>query len=330
MKLRRTLSVAGSVCLLAGLLSVPVSADYYYRPDSTPAYSSTAPAFHYGDQVTVVANVLNVRYGPGTNYQVAGQLLEGRRATLREVSNGWGRIDSGWIDLSYVSMNKVSPARPVYTNQTGYVNATNLNVRQGPGTNYQIAGQLTNGTKVEILESDNGWGRISSGWIDLRYISGTASTTPAPAPNTNTGSSYRTGSVRVTADLLNVRQGAGTGYARVGSLKNGEVVEVLEVAGSWGRISSGWISLNYTTPYVNSTHSNSTPSGTSSGSYKNMTAGTLVEVTADSLRVRYGAGPTYQAQGLLSNGTRVKLLEVQGSWGRIESGWISLDYVRIV
>ena len=49
----------------------------------------------------------------------------------------------------------------------------------------------------------------------------------------------------VTASSLNIRAGAGTNYARRGSLANGYTVTLLEVKGSWGRISDGWISLNF-------------------------------------------------------------------------------------
>lgn len=51
----------------------------------------------------------------------------------------------------------------------------------------------------------------------------------------------------VTATSLNIRSGPGTGYAVVGSLANGSVVQILEqttVSGNvWGRVSSGWVQV---------------------------------------------------------------------------------------
>ena len=58
-----------------------------------------------------------------------------------------------------------------------------------------------------------------------------------------------TGTVKLTSGTLNVRSGAGTGNPVVGSLKNGEKVTILEtkMVGTvqWGRISSGWICMDY-------------------------------------------------------------------------------------
>jgi uncharacterized protein YgiM (DUF1202 family) len=53
----------------------------------------------------------------------------------------------------------------------------------------------------------------------------------------------------ITATLLNVRAGAGTGYAVVTKLTQGTKVVILEkktVGGAvWARIEQGWISMAY-------------------------------------------------------------------------------------
>ena len=56
------------------------------------------------------------------------------------------------------------------------------------------------------------------------------------------------GTVKVD-DVLNVRSGPGTSYAKVGTLNNGEIVMITEqqtVNGvTWGKITNGWISMEY-------------------------------------------------------------------------------------
>lgn len=52
--------------------------------------------------------------------------------------------------------------------------------------------------------------------------------------------------VKVTANVLNVRAGAGTNYAIKTTVKKGSVYEVTEEKDGWGKMSSGWISLEYT------------------------------------------------------------------------------------
>lgn len=51
--------------------------------------------------------------------------------------------------------------------------------------------------------------------------------------------------VKVTANILNVRSGAGTNYAVVGAIRKGSTYTILEEKNGWGKISSGWISLEY-------------------------------------------------------------------------------------
>lgn len=65
------------------------------------------------------------------------------------------------------------------------------------------------------------------------------------------GSEKTTKKVKITpSNGLNVRTGAGIGYTKIGALKYGTIVEVLEEKNNWGRIlyngKNGWISLQYT------------------------------------------------------------------------------------
>ena len=55
---------------------------------------------------TVTADVLRVRSGPGTSYDVAARLNRGTKVTILETktvgSMLWGRITNGWISMDYV------------------------------------------------------------------------------------------------------------------------------------------------------------------------------------------------------------------------------------
>lgn len=54
--------------------------------------------------------------------------------------------------------------------------------------------------------------------------------------------------VRVTADVLNVRSGAGTNYSIATTVRNNEVYTIVGTKGNWGKLKSGagWICLDYT------------------------------------------------------------------------------------
>lgn len=51
--------------------------------------------------VQVTAGGLNVRKGIGIKYQIVDVLNKNEIVNVYEVSNGWGRIDRGWISLKY-------------------------------------------------------------------------------------------------------------------------------------------------------------------------------------------------------------------------------------
>lgn len=49
--------------------------------------------------------------------------------------------------------------------------ATALNVRSGTGTSYKIVKVLKNGDIVQVFDTLNGWGKISGGWVSMKYLS---------------------------------------------------------------------------------------------------------------------------------------------------------------
>ena len=79
------------------------------------------------------------------------------------------------------------------------------------------------------------WGKISTGWVCLDYVKLSKPASGAPA--------------LIMGDGLNVRKGAGTGYAVLGQYNKGVVVKILEtkiVSGTtWGRTNKGWISMDF-------------------------------------------------------------------------------------
>lgn len=333
-----------------------------------------------GVTVTVTANDVNIRTGPGTNYPITGSASKGRTMVITETATGsgynWGKFSGGWICLKYTNYDEVTKEEGGSGDSgtgssekvTGTVTSSDgLRVRSGPGTSYSVVGYLSYGTKVEITErksvGSSAWGKISSGWICLDYVkldsasdSGSGSDEPTepetPAvPEIPAEPETRMGTV--TGSDLRIRSGPSTGYSIVGYLDKGDRVEILEqkTNGSmtWGRISQGWISMDYVkldpvetpaepepTQPEPSEPAPTEPQPTEPAPTEPVPTEPEKPVTgtvkvSDYLRVRSGAGTSYAVVTYLSNGTRVEILEtktVNGmTWGRISSGWISLDYV---
>ena len=210
--------------------------------------TTTTPAnAKYG---VVTASELNIRSTASQSADRVGSYKYGDRIAVLESSNGWGRTNKGWISLSYVYMDGDVGTNAAY----GTVTATQLNVRSGPGTNYERVKSLSQNERVQVLQQikvgNTTWGYVSGGWASMDYIQLDGST------NNNTGNAGNTGSTGtttytgvVTGSGVNVRSGAGTSYPVVGSKTMGDVVTITETVSAdgmiWGKIDIGWISMNY-------------------------------------------------------------------------------------
>ena len=92
---------------------------------------------------------------------------------------------------------------------------------------------------VSILEKGAITGVIKPEYLDL--ITSTATTPSAPAKPSN----FKSYLVIVTANSLNVRNGAGTQYKVNSTVKKGQVFTIIDEKNGWGKLKSGagWISL---------------------------------------------------------------------------------------
>ena len=117
------------------------------------------------------------------------------------------------------------------------VTANCLNIREKPGTQYAITGQITDKGTYTIVETNGNWGKLKSGmgWICLDYT-----TEVGKSNSTTTNKKMKVN----TAKGLNVRNApAGT---KVGALKNGTVVTVTEEQDGWSKIGENqWVSSQY-------------------------------------------------------------------------------------
>ena len=273
LNIRKALVTAASACALCLCLSgceevfAPVengtvgTNPYIYWDETTPPTlptetdptETTVPA-EEGTVGYVIGESLNIRSGPGTEYEVLGELNVGAKVVILEQrivgTSPWGRTEKGWVSMNFISLGEAPSL-------IGTVTAKSLNVRSGPGTAYDTVDTISKGDQVVIYEQTTvdgkAWGRIDNGWVSLRYVS-----VETVDPGQSNMVTVSTGTV--TGKTLNIREGAGTGYDAVGTLKKGDKVTILEqvtVNGDdWGRIESGWISLKY----VNITGSESIPS----------------------------------------------------------------------
>ena len=304
--------------------------------------------------VTLTDDDVNLREGPGTDYAVIGSANRGDRFTVTATATAggytWGKFSTGWIALNYTdfddvrngSAQKPETAQPVSGTVTTY---DGLRIRASAGTDSEILGYLSYGTRVEITEQKTAggmpWGKIAQGWISLTYVKLDEQTQPAPTeppateppatePPATEPPAAQASTGTVTTDELCIRSGPSTAYSVLGYLYTGDRVTITEqkTSGSmvWGKTDRGWVSLSYVK--LDESTQPETPSGGSTST--DAKTGT---VTTDELRIRSGAGTTYSVLGYLYTGDRVTITEQQTSgsmvWGKTDRGWVSMDYVLL-
>jgi uncharacterized protein YraI len=167
-----------------------------------PPNSQVPPLFPGGSQPPPVsgvtatvtnASVLNVRAGPGINYEILTRIQRGQSypATARNVDASWIRLNIGggvgWVNAFYTSETGNVAGLPVLTVPGGLPTVprstgvrgklySGLYLRTGPGTFYPLVGILEWGAVVDIVgrNANNSWYMVQygglTGWIYAPYV----------------------------------------------------------------------------------------------------------------------------------------------------------------
>lgn len=115
-----------------------------------------------------------------------------------------------------------------------YANVTNfVNVRDAASTSSKVVGKLYEGCVATVIEEAGEWVYVNSGnvtgYVVKQYLllgdDAEAAIAKKYAPK-----------IKVTASVLNIRSGAGTGYDVIGSFKLGAEAELLEKGTEWMKI----------------------------------------------------------------------------------------------
>lgn len=126
------------------------------------------------------------------------------------------------------------------------IKVDSLNIRKSASLSATVMGTVKKGQVYTITKVTNGMGCLKSGagWISMgtEYVEKISSVSSTSASNTE----YK---VKITANVLNVRAGAGATYKINTTVKKNQVFTIIETKNGWGKLKSGagWIDLNYAT-----------------------------------------------------------------------------------
>ena len=116
----------------------------------------------------VQADCLNIRSGAGINYPITGGIRKNELVNVRYSVNGFSCIgDNKWVCSKYIKK---------YTDDICWKATTmyDMNMRKGPGTEYDKIGLIPKGTTVKVLKEENNWFEVKYGkkvfWLSGAYL----------------------------------------------------------------------------------------------------------------------------------------------------------------
>jgi N-acetylmuramoyl-L-alanine amidase len=137
-------------------------------------------------------NNVNIRSGPGTNYDSLTKVFKGLNLIVLNENNGWLQIEMsdgrrGWVADYLVDFPNASAGTPVELissgdtgmgegympsglNRSALVMKSSLNIRSGPGEQYSVVSKANCGQQLPILREENDWLAVrlpdgATGWI---------------------------------------------------------------------------------------------------------------------------------------------------------------------
>ena len=142
----------------------------------------------YADYDAIINNSsVRIRTGATTDSEIISTVTKGTNiiVTDKTLIKGNG-CDEGWYKIIYKEKNAYVCSKYVtfvnnsfnginVSDWTARVSGNNVAVRKGPGKSYDVIERLTLGANVTILDSSNGWYKISYyngsiGWMSDEYV----------------------------------------------------------------------------------------------------------------------------------------------------------------
>lgn len=275
----------------------------------------------------VTIDYLNLRQGAGTGFDIITTLNPNTSLNIIGQNGVWFNVrvgtQEGWVHSNFVRLTEQTPPPPVAstpstptpppagTTRAG-TTTTNLNLRQGAGTGFDIITTLNPNTAVSIIGENGAWFNVlvsgQEGWVHSSFIQQQA-TPPSTTNNTNQAGT--------TTAHLNLRQGAGTNFDIITTLNPNTSLTILGQNGAWFNVrvgtQEGWV------------HSDFVQTGTSSQT-------TRTGTTIAHLNLRQGAGTNFDIITTLDPNTHLTILTESGAWFNVrigsQEGWVHSNYVR--
>ncbi|MFO7947114.1 MAG: SH3 domain-containing protein [Armatimonadota bacterium] len=326
------------------------------------ALAEEAAASHRGNSGSptpawVKEAAVNVRSGPGLGYDKFGTISGGHKVYITDRKSGWCRVSTGngygWIrgDLLEYDVSAGRKLAEKYGSDTSSSSSTSrqtatakvfvdgdvVNLRKGPGMNYESVAKLREGQTLYVTETRDKWCKAhvhggTEGWVAnwlIKYpddTSGSESGTPTSPPVSRQGEGTKNMSAWICEEVVNIRSGPDRDKEIVFQLERGTKVTTTDISGHWVKIKtdggkSGWVA-GWVVSFV--------PPGKAIVAEEGDTKVNVHVGWVARPKVNLRAEPSLDAKriGYATLSTRVLIVDQKGDWYKVamengEVGWMA-------
>ncbi|PFN23778.1 C40 family peptidase [Bacillus cereus] len=297
---------------------------------------------------TVNADVLHVRSGSSTSHDIISRVYNGQSLDVIGEENGWFKINhngkTGFVSGDFVSKNGASN-NAVSTGGKNKVTADVLRVRTAPNTSSSVSGRVYEGQTLNVIGQENGWVKINhngqTGYVSGQFVSGVSANTESTNDTNEQTVQPASGNYTVNVSSLRVRTGPSTSHPTVGSVKQGQVVQVVGEVQDWFKINyagqTAYLSKDYVTKggsNENVVQGNKEDNKQEQNNNVTVQTGGTYVVNTTSLRVRTGPAAYHSVIGGVLNGTTLDVVGSENGWFKVnyqgKTGFVSGEFVKFV
>ncbi|WP_168177384.1 N-acetylmuramoyl-L-alanine amidase [Vagococcus zengguangii] len=208
------------------------------------------------DLVTIESLALNVRLGPGLDYDITSQVKKGDEVEIIDKKDKWYQVvlpnnTKGWIASWLIAENSASTA---ITSIKATVNTDETNLRAKADIDSDVVTKVKKDTTVLITNEANGWSQVEvdgkSGWIFSDLLTITDTSKPDSSKDSQT-SSIKT--VYGRQDEVKIRQEASIDGAVLEIVNFGKPIEVVAEQNDWYQVKTSDGQTGYVANWVVST-----------------------------------------------------------------------------
>ena len=337
-------------------------------PTHRPAVTSTPKTEQANFTGYVNTDKVNMRSEASAASEIIYQLSKGTAVQVTGITDDFYRIKynnhTGFIKTDYISKKNVSSpsatASPASTVQissakgTGYVSSDTLNMRQGPGKQYEIILILHKNDSVKITGDTDEYYRIQvngkTGYVSKDYIStsnpsakATVNVTSVPTAKTSVKQNsapdvtpYNAKGI-VSSSSVNMRALPTTSAEIINKISQNIEIEITGISGDFYRVmysgKTGYVAKDYVRISDGNSSKTSTPKPSSSASYNVKSMSDTGRVNSGTLNVREAPSSAAEIIGKLSINESVEITGISGDYYRISynnsTGYVMTSYVTL-